>query len=223
MNQDLSVIIPAYNAEKYLAQAVDSVRSQAWEGNMELIVIDDGSTDRTVEIAKELGCAVISQNRQRAAHARNEGIKASHGGWIYLLDSDDVCVSDTLAKLYAVIKEDPETVAVFGLTKDFVSPEITKEELGTVTPRPEPYEGILPGCSLIRRDVFDQVGLFVETLKSGETVDWMMKLRASGLKTAKIKEVLLNRRIHLTNTGRTDRKEEMKNYAALLRRRMSGS
>ena len=51
----------------------------------------------------------------------------------------------------------------------------------------------------------------------------MMKLRASGLKTVQLPDVILNRRIHLTNTGRTDRKEELKNYAALLRKRMSGS
>jgi len=219
----LSVIIPAYNAEKYLSEAVASVRSQEWPGEMEIIVIDDGSSDKTVEIAKELGCKVISQNRQRAAHARNEGIKLSSGEWIFLLDSDDTCESDALKKLYAPVVNDPETSAVFGRTRDFVSPEITKEELGTVVPRTEPYEGILPGCSLIRRSVFDTVGLFDETLKSGETVDWMMKLRASGLKTVQIQDVILNRRIHLTNTGRTDRKEELKNYAALLRKRMGGS
>lgn len=223
MKPDLSVIIPAYNAEKYLAEAVNSVKDQAWEGNIEIIVIDDGSTDGTAGIAKELGCAVIPQNRQRAAHARNEGIKQSKGEWIFLLDSDDKCEPDTLKKLYAPVEAYPETVAVFGKTRDFVSPEITAAELGNVVPRTEPYEGILPGCSLIKRSVFDIVGLFDETLKSGETVDWMMKLRASGLKTVQLPDVILNRRIHLTNTGRTDRKEELKNYAALLRKRMSGS
>lgn len=223
MNPDLSVIIPAYNAEKYLSEAIASVRPQSWEGVMEIIVIDDGSTDRTVEIARESGCIVITQNRQRAAHARNEGIKISRGEWIFLLDSDDKCEADALEKLYAPVIKDPETAAVFGLTRDFVSPEITKEELGNVIPRTEPYEGILPGCSLIKRQVFDTVGLFDETLKSGETVDWMMKLRSSGLKTVQIQDVILNRRIHLTNTGRTDRKEELKNYAALLRKRMGGA
>ena len=223
MSNRLSVIIPAYNAAKYIEEAVASVRKQAWDGDVEIIVIDDGSTDRTVEIAKELECTVISQNRQRAAHARNEGIKLSTGEWIFMLDSDDTCSDDALEKLYSPVLEDAEVYAVFGRTKDFVSPEITKEELGNVIPRTEPYEGILPGCSLIRRSVFDKVGLFDETLKSGETVDWMMKLRSSGLKTVQLSDVILNRRIHLTNTGRTDRKEELKNYAALLRKRMGGS
>ena len=223
MKPYLSVIIPAYNAAKYLNEAVDSVLAQKWGGDMEIIVIDDGSTDKTVEIAKEMGCTVISQNRQRAAHARNEGIKLSKGEWIFLLDSDDICGADALEKLYAPVISDPETAAVFGRTRDFISPEITKEELGNAVPRTEPYEGILPGCSLIKRSIFDTVVLFDETLKSGETVDWMMKLRASGLKTVQLTDVILKRRIHLTNTGRTDRKEELKNYAALLRKRMSGS
>ena len=223
MKPDLSVIIPAYNAEKYLAEAIASVRNQDWDGKIEIIVIDDGSTDNTASIADELGCIVIHQNRQRAAHARNEGIKRSQGEWIFLLDSDDTSEAGALEKLFEPVQDDPETAAVFGRTRDFVSPEISKEELGAVTPRQGAYDGILPGCSLIRRSVFDSVGLFDETLKSGETVDWMMKLRASGLKTVQISDVLLNRRIHLTNTGRTDRKEELKNYAALLRKRMGGS
>ena len=223
MNSTLSVIIPAYNAAKYIQEAVASVRKQVWDGEMKIIVIDDGSTDKTVEIVKDMGLEVISQNRQRAAHARNEGIKASDGEWIFLLDADDTLTDDSLTKLSAPVLSDPEVSAVFGMTQDFISPEISKEELGTVSPRKEPYEGILPGCSLIRRSVFDKVGLFDETLKSGETVDWMMKLRASGLKTVQLPDVILNRRIHLTNTGRTDRREELKNYAALLRKRMSGS
>lgn len=223
MRPYLSVIIPAYNAAKYLNEAVDSVRAQKWDGGMEIIVIDDGSTDKTVEIANGLGCTVITQERQRAAHARNEGIKASKGEWIFLLDADDTCSDDALEKLYLPVLDEPEVSAVFGRTRDFISPELSQAELGTAAPRKEPYEGILPGCSLIRRSVFDTVGLFDETLKSGETVDWMMKLRTSGLKTVQLPDVILNRRIHLTNTGRTDRQEELKNYAALLRKRMSGS
>ncbi len=223
MNNGLSVIIPAYNAEKYLKEAVSSIRKQEWNGGMEIIVIDDGSTDRTAEIAADEGCVVITQNRQHAAHARNEGIRLAKGGWIFLLDSDDLCEENSLEKLYAPVIDDPETAAVFGRTRDFVSPEIPPEELSSVVPRTEPYEGILPGCSLIKRSVFDTVGMFDETLKSGETIDWMMKLRASGLKTVQLQDVLLKRRIHLTNTGRTDRKEELKNYAALLRKRMGGS
>ena len=92
MNPDLSVIIPAYNAEKYLSEAIASVRPQSWEGVMEIIVIDDGSTDRTVEIARESGCIVITQNRQRAAHARNEGkqAKAIIDRWTVLFGKKDI-------------------------------------------------------------------------------------------------------------------------------------
>ena len=57
-------------------------------------------------------------------------------------------------------------------------------------------------------------------MTSGETVDWMVRLRSSGMKTVQIVDTVLRRRIHMTNTGRTDRREEMKNYAALLRKRM---
>ena len=79
---------------------------------------------------------------------------------------------------------------------------------------------MLPGCSLIKRQVFETVGLFDDTMKSGETVAWLLKLRDAGIKSVQLPTVTLTRRLHLTNTGRTQQKQEMANYAALLRKRM---
>ncbi len=221
MNENtLSVIIPAYNAGKYLGDAVASVRAQRWAGRVEILVIDDGSSDSTAAIAEGLGCRVIGKERGGAASARNMGVRGTAGEWILFLDADDVLRPDALEALYAPFKEQPETMAVFGRAADFVSPELTEAQKSSLKTREGSYDGVLPGCALIRRSVFEQLGLFDETLKSGETVDWLMRLRASALATAKIDAVTLDRRLHLTNTGRFNRREEMLNYAALLRKRM---
>ena len=110
--------------------------------------------------------------------------------------------------------------AVFAMAEDFISPELTEAQKAELRPRPAPYGGVLPGCSLIRRQVFDAIGLFDDTMKSGETVAWQLKLRDAGIKTVQIPTVTLKRRLHLTNTGRVQQKQEMANYAALLRKRM---
>lgn len=219
MRERLSVIIPAHQAEKYLAQAVDSVRQQGWPGETEIIVIDDGSTDGTAGVAEELRTQLLRKGQGGAASARNAGLRAATGSLILLLDADDVLTPGALEALYAPLS-DPEVGAVFAQAEDFISPDLTEAQQAALRPRPGSYGGVLPGCSLIRRQVFDTIGLFDDTMKSGETVAWQMQLRDAGVKTVAIPTVTLKRRLHMTNTGRLHQKREMADYAALLRRRM---
>ena len=219
MPETLSVIIPAYQAEKYIAQAVDSVRAQNWVGQTQIIVIDDGSADNTAAEAEKLGLQVIRKTQGGAASARNEGLRAATGQLVLLLDADDVLTEGALAAMYDAMTE-KGVAAVFAVAEDFISPELTDAQKAELKPRPAAYGGVLPGCSLIRRSVFDTIGLFDDTMRSGETVAWQLKLRDAGIQTAQIPYVTLKRRLHLTNTGRTQQKQEMANYAALLRKRM---
>lgn len=218
----ISVIIPAHQAEKYIAQAVDSVRIQNWQGQLEIIVIDDGSSDNTAAVAETLDVKVIRKAQGGAASARNAGLQAAAGDLILLLDADDVFTSGAVSAMYDAILQSSAD-AVFAMAEDFISPELTDQQKAELKPRPAAYAGVLPGCSLIRRSVFDTIGLFDDTMRSGETVAWQMKLRDAGIKTAQIPTVTLRRRLHLTNTGRLHQKQEMANYAALLRKRMKKS
>lgn len=219
MPEALSVIIPAYQAEKYIAQAVDSVRSQNWAGRIQIIVIDDGSADNTAAAAEALGVQVLRKAQGGAASARNEGLRRADGALVLLLDADDVLTPGALSAMYGAM-EAQGVDAVFAMAEDFISPELTDAQKAELKPRPAAYGGVLPGCSLIRKSVFDTVGLFDDTMKSGETVAWQLKLRDAGIRTAQIPTVTLKRRLHLTNTGRVQQKQEMANYAALLRKRM---
>lgn len=218
--EKLSVIIPAYNAEKYLTEAVLSVKQQGWCGEIEMIMIDDGSEDGTLSIAKKLGDIVLTKDKGGAASARNMGIKAASGDFILLLDADDVLTEGALKRLYEPFCSNKEIAAVFSRAQDFISPELTIEQKKGLCVRKESYGGVLPGCSLIRREVFEMIGLFDETLKTGETVAWQMKLRDAKIPVVNLDFVSMNRRLHMTNTGRVSARQEMADYAAILRKRM---
>lgn len=219
MSEILSVIIPAYQAEKYIAQAVESVRSQEWPGEVQILVIDDGSADHTAAVAQGLGVQVLKKEQGGAASARNAGLRAAVGDWVLLLDADDVLTDGAVAAMRAALA-DSDAEVVFAMAEDFISPDLSEAQKAALKPREGAYGGVLPGCSLIRRQVFDTIGLFDDTMKSGETVAWQLKLRDAGIKTVQLPLVTMKRRLHMTNTGRLFQKQEMADYAALLRKRM---
>lgn len=94
---DLSVIIPVYNASRYIAQAIDSVIAQKGV-RVELIVVDDGSTDGTMEVLREYGQTVVTYTIEHsgASVARNFGLKQAHGEYVMFLDADDFIFCDTI-------------------------------------------------------------------------------------------------------------------------------
>src|SRR5574344_575286 len=105
----VSVIIPVYNTEKYVRQAVESIRRQTLK-DIELIIVNDGSTDGSMTILEELAAQderikLFSQENQGLSVTRNIGLSHSTGEYVYFMDSDDLLVSDTLLKCYVKCKE----------------------------------------------------------------------------------------------------------------------
>jgi len=105
----VSVIIPAYNAERYIGRTLDSVLAQS-RAVQEIIVVDDGSTDKTKEIVTRYGPPVhyIYQENAGVSAARNTGIKASAGEWVAFLDADDEWHEDNLEKQMALLERNPQ-------------------------------------------------------------------------------------------------------------------
>jgi glycosyltransferase involved in cell wall biosynthesis len=187
----------------------------------EIIVIDDGSDDDTAEIARKLDTILYINDHKGAAAARNTGISKAKGSFIVLLDADDLLAPRALKALSEPFVEDPELCGCFSKAQEFLSPELSEEQQKGLIVKSEPYGGTLPGCSLLRREVFEKTGLFDEGLHGGETVDWMIRFRKLAFPVKEIDAVTLLRRIHANNTGRLHRGKEMANYAKILRRSMA--
>ena len=227
----VSVIIPSYNAGTYLAQAVSSVRKQqtGFPLDTEIIVIDDGSSDGSVEQLQGLAAAertlgsdlwILRQNHQGAAAARNYGMRKAKGDWLLFLDADDVLMPDAIESFCQGLLQNEDAMIALGMAEDFVSEELDAKQADGLSKKEFPYSGVLAGCCFGKREAFLEIGFFDTSLKAGENVDWLARLRNSGLNTVQLDVVTVSRRIHLTNTGRIYIKEQMQDYATIIRRRL---
>jgi glycosyltransferase involved in cell wall biosynthesis len=112
----ISVVIPCYNRQDYIQEAVDSALKQTWE-NTEVIVVDDGSTDDSVKLLQsyESRIKLFTQPNAGVAAARNTGIHQAKGKWIALLDSDDVWIPNKLESQMALVSRWPDAVLLYTL------------------------------------------------------------------------------------------------------------
>ncbi len=199
----ISVMIGAYNAEPYLAEAIESVFAQSYRP-IELIVVDDGSTDGTGGVAKGYGDSLIHahQHNQGNGSARNHATRLASGELFAFLDADDRFRPDKLELQWAALEPDPGVDVAFGHVLEFVSPELTEDQKASVRPpAPEPMPWTAPNLMLVRRNSFLRVGPFSETLKVGVTVDWYARATEARLQSVMLPQVVLERRLHLTNNG----------------------
>ncbi len=198
----ISVIIPAYNAEKYLREAIDSVFAQTHRP-LEVIVVDDGSKDGTAAVAWSYGDQVRFTRQERGGNgaARNTGVSLAGGRYFAFLDADDRFRPEKLGHQLAALESDPGLHVVFGYVKEFVSPELPAEVRAGIRPPAEPQPWAAPNLMLIRRQDFERVGPFATNLRVGVTVDWYARATEAGLKTMVLPEVVLERRLHTQNNG----------------------
>ncbi len=213
----ISVIVPVYNGEKYLKEAIDSILDQSCKP-FEIILIDDGSDDKTAEIAAGYKSSLVYLYQKNAgiAASRNLGISIAKGDYISFLDADDIWVRGKLQVEKEKLAADPAVDIIFGMVKHFYSPDIDEEFKKSIYCPPEPSECFLSGTMLIKKSTFLQVGFFSTDYKIGEFIDWYTKAREKNLKIHCIPEVLLKRRIH--NNNHTLINKHLKNdYAKIVR------
>lgn len=116
---DISIIVPVYNVENYLKKCVDSILSQTYR-DIEVILVDDGSTDKSGEICDkyaegDIRVKVIHQNHKGVSYARNSGLEAAQGSYLGFVDSDDYIEKDMYETLYSCIREYDADVSICGL------------------------------------------------------------------------------------------------------------
>ncbi|MBD2345351.1 glycosyltransferase family 2 protein [Anabaena subtropica] len=207
----VSVVIPAYNSVAYLPETINSVLSQSFK-DFEVLVINDGSTDATEEWftqnVKDPRVKLISQENQGLSGARNTGIQYAQGDYIALLDADDLWEPTKLEKQVLCLEANPEVGLVYtwtALIDQYSKPTgriVAHHAEGNVWQTLLEVNVVASGSNpLIRRDCFDNVGLFDINLSSNEDRDMWLRI-ASKYLFAVIKEPLVLYRQHQGNMSK---------------------
>ena len=212
----VSVVIPVFNGEAFLAEAIESARSQTYKP-IELVVVDDGSSDESTSIASRTDVQVIRQSHRGVSAACNAGLAAARGELITFLDADDVWPPERIALQAARLEARPELGFVMAHAVQFLEPGsqppawLTEEWLAGVrapagslahaSGRGSTASIPAPRTLLARRHVFDLVGGFAEDMKIGEDIDWLMRAVDAGVRHELLPDVVLHQRLHSANTS----------------------
>ncbi len=202
MRRTISCIIPVFNAAKYLAEAIDSVLAQTVVPD-EIILVDDGSTDESAQIAATYRrhLRLVAQENRGPAAARNRGLQLATGELITFLDADDLWARDKTARQCDAFAAAPELSICIAHAQNFWAPELQHERAHLDQRYADPHPGYVCQCLMARRDVFDRVGLFDESLRVSEDTDWFARAERAGVVKQVLPEVLVRRRLHTSNTS----------------------
>jgi glycosyltransferase involved in cell wall biosynthesis len=202
MNSPLvSCIVPVFNGAKYLAEALDSILKQTFRP-LEIIVVDDGSTDTTLAVAACYGDRIryVRQDNAGAPTARNRGLSLARGEFVAFLDADDLWRREKLQRQIRRFESRPELELSVTYLQNFWVAELKNEETRFKGHRlSEPVPGYVTQTLLARRSAFHRVGLFNESLKVGDPTDWFLRAAEQGLATEMLSDVLVDRRMHESN------------------------
>ncbi len=206
----VSVIIAAYNVEKYVAEAVDSVLNQTYK-NIEIIVVDDGSTDSTREALepyiKQNKIKYIYQENKRLAAARNTGLRISKGEYIAILDSDDLFLPEKIEKQVDFLENHPECDVCYCDIYHFYEedPEKMLKLNYTYYSGAEVFKNLLrknfinPLTVVMRRSAFDRFGEFDEMQKRTEDWEFWARIAWQGANFQFLPEILAKYRMRRTS------------------------
>ncbi len=224
----VSCIVPVFNGERYLAEALDSILAQT-RRPLEVIVVDDGSTDGSAAVVAKYGAEVsyIHQANAGPAAARNRGLDAARGEFLAFLDADDLWHKDKLVRQMARFEARPELELCSAHMENFWSPEVKREEDrlsdgGLAKTQPGVTQAIVA-----RRALFDRIGPFDTALMHRDTMEWLSRAVDAGAVMETLPDILVFRRIHLDNMsrrrGHDDRDELLRSVKATLDRRRGRS
>ena len=202
----LSVIIPAYNAEKTIGEQLDALKKQSWDGEWEVIIADNGSNDNTVNFALQYkqdlpGLRIVSANKKKGApYARNAGAQEAKGDAFLFIDADDVVSDSWLQTLGGALRENQMVASRFEQNK-LNSPDVLK-----IMKSPQldglnkfRFSDFLPfagACGLgVRREVHEKIGGFDEALIAGEDIDYCWRAQLQGVELSYIPDAVVHIRL----------------------------
>lgn len=194
----VSVVIPVHNRAALVSDAVESVLTQHGV-DVDIVVVNDGSTDHSGEVADALAAAdkrvrVVHQDNVGPAAARNTGVALTTGQYLTFVDSDDLMASGRLASQVAAMERVGPGAVVLGEEDIFVAPGVTPPPLIAARlglPRPHWYTMTF----MTTRDLFDRVGGFNETFLLGEDTELLYRMKRHGATVARFEHIWTHRRI----------------------------
>jgi glycosyltransferase involved in cell wall biosynthesis len=194
----VTVAIAVRDGAPLLGEAIRSALDQT-HAPVEVVVVDDGSTDTSAAVAEAFGppVRVVRIPPSGIGAARNAGIVASRGAFLSFLDADDVFVPGKTAAQLRLLDASPSLDAVFGWARQVV----VRPDLAPRVRIPAEVAPVaIPNTVLIRRAALGRVGPF-SGVPAGQGIDWALRVREAGLRTAMLPEVVYIRRIHGANQG----------------------
>ena len=225
----ISCIIPVFNGEKYLGEAIESILKQTYPF-LEIVVADDGSTDGTAAVVSSYGSRIryVRQSNAGPAMARNLGLSAARGDYLAFLDADDLWHPAKLERQVACFQHRCELELCVTHVQNFWVPELKDEADRFRDHRlTRPLPGYVTQTLLARRALFERVGPFNVALRHGDAQDWFLRAAEGEAVMSLLPDVLVYRRLHRANFSRQvsaaldDHLRIVK--ASLDRRRLGGS
>ena len=216
MLNEISVVIPAYNSERFVAEAIESALGQS-HPPVEVIVIDDGSTDGTADVVRSFSDRVHYHYQENGGigRARNKGIELARCTFLSFLDSDDCWTENKLSLQLQEFNRDLELDMVFGQALQVVNGDAWENRHKDLS-QSKMAPAIIPGGILVKRESFLRVGNFRSDTKVGEFIDWYARAIELGLKWRVTPDLVLWRRLHDSNTGIRER-ASVSDYARVLK------
>lgn len=194
----VSVVIPVYNAGPYIGEAIESIISQSYKP-IEILIIDDGSSDSSAEVLKTFkNIRYVHQAHGGPSKARNLGISLALGKFVAFHDADDICMPNRVTEQMGVLLSDATIEVVYSRIQNFIDVNAEVPRFFKTNELMKPRMGFI-SSALMRKTVFEKVGLFNEGIKIGEDIDWMVRAENRSVCSTTIPEVLVKRRLHETN------------------------
>jgi glycosyltransferase involved in cell wall biosynthesis len=200
----VSCVVPVFNGERHLAEALDSILAQTHRP-IEVVVVDDGSTDGSTSVAERYGepVRVVRQANAGPTAARDAGVRVASGELLAFLDADDLWLPEKLAVQLEHLAAHPSLDATFCQIENFFDDEVAHAEEARWRGHGRVVGSYVLPTLLVPREVLERVPLDGRW-RHGDHVDWALRAREAGVRYDVQPRVLARRRRHATNMSRTD-------------------
>lgn len=191
----VSVVIPVHQGERFLADAIDSALAQTYRP-IEIIVVDDGSTDGSGDVARRYPeVRLLTQEQAGPSAARNAAFAVMSGEYVALLDADDIWNPDKLDLQVGHLESNPGAALVLAHHEDLTVDDVAAPLIARNIERLG-IDRVAPISVVARREVVEAIGGFDERLRTAEDTDWLIRAREAGLRMDILDRVVMRRRFH---------------------------